>query len=74
MKQSKFFSLNWLDAAKALLLLVIATILNFIQETFIPSLKVSPEIKALLLLVVSYIIKNFFTPNEDDKLPETLKK
>jgi len=64
MKQSKFLSLNWLDLGKGLLIAILATVFNWIQETFIPSLNVSPEIKVLLVTAIAYLTKNFFQGNK----------
>lgn len=66
MKQSKFLSLNWLDLGKGFLVALIAFILNFLQETFIPSLNVSPEVKLMLITAVGYLIKNFFTAEKKE--------
>jgi hypothetical protein len=67
MKQSKFLSLNWLDLGKGLLIAILATVFNWLQETFIPALNVSPEIKVLLVTAIAYLTKNFFQGNETNK-------
>jgi hypothetical protein len=64
MKQSSFLSLNWLDLGKGLLIAILATVFNWLQETFVPSLNVSPEIKVLLVTAIAYLTKNFFTSNK----------
>jgi hypothetical protein len=61
MKESKFLSLNWLDLAKAFLVALIVLILQFAQETFIPALNISPEMKVFLITTIGYLVKNFFT-------------
>jgi len=60
MKQSKFLSLNFRDLLHVFLVALGAFLLNFAQETFIPSLDVSPEIKIGLTWVIAYIGKKFF--------------
>ena len=62
MKQSNFLSLNWLDLGKGAILAVIVFLLNFAQETWIPSLNLSPETKLLAITAIGYLLKNFFTP------------
>ena len=62
MKQSKFLSLNWRDVLRGFLLALIAFILNWLQETFIPALDVSPEVKTMILAGLAYLAKNLFTP------------
>lgn len=64
MKQSKFLSLNWLDLGKGLLIAILATFFNWLQEAFIPALNVSPEIKVLLVTAIAYLTKNFFQGNK----------
>lgn len=71
MKQSKFLSLNWLDFGKGLLIAILATVFNWLQETFIPSLNVSPEIKVLLVTAIAYLTKNFFTSNKIQSFADT---
>ncbi len=66
MKQSKFLSLNWRDLARALLVSVLAVTFEFLQNTFIPALNISPEVKTMLVMATAYLSKNFFTP-EDKK-------
>jgi len=68
MKTSNFLSLNWLDLGKAVLMVVIVAVLNWAQNTFIPSLDISPEIKVLIVTAIGYLIKNFFTPNKAEKI------
>jgi hypothetical protein len=62
MKQSNFLSLNWLDLGKGVIVAVIVFLLNFAQETWVPSLNVSPEIKLFIITGIGYLLKNFFTP------------
>jgi len=62
MKTSNFLSLNWLDLGKAVLMVIIVAVLNWLQETLIPSLNISSEIKVLIVTAIGYLIKNFFTP------------
>lgn len=62
MKQSNFLSLNWLDLGKGAIVAVIVFLLNFAQETLVPSLNTSPEVKLLLVTGIGYLLKNFFTP------------
>jgi hypothetical protein len=64
MKQSNFLSLNWGDLGKGLLIAILATVFNWLQETFIPALNVSPEIKVLLVTAIAYLTKNFFQGNK----------
>jgi uncharacterized membrane protein len=68
MNNSNFLSLNWLDLGKAVLMVIIVAVLNWLQEAFIPSLNISPEIKVLIVTAIGYLIKNFFTPTNTDKL------
>jgi len=68
MKTSAFLSLNWLDLGKGFLVALIAFILNYVQETFIPSLDISTEVKTFILAIVAYLVKNFFT-KKDAPLP-----
>ena len=62
MKQSNFLSLNWRDLGKGAILAVIVFLLNFAQETWIPSLNLSPETKLFAITAIGYLLKNFFTP------------
>ena len=61
MKNSNFLSLNWLDLGKGFLMAFIVFALNYLQETFIPSLNLSPEVKLMLITAIGYLLKNFFT-------------
>jgi len=67
MKQSNFMSLNWRDLLHTFLLVLIAAVINFLQETFIPALDISPEIKSFLLLGTAYLGKKFFEKSETGK-------
>lgn len=67
MKQSKFLSLNWLDLGKGAIVAVIVFLLNFAQETWVPSLNTSHEVKLLLITGIGYLLKNFFTPADKPK-------
>ena len=71
MKASNFLSLNWLDLGKGFLVAFLAFAINFLQETFIPSLNVSPEIKLLIITLLGYLTKNFFTRNTTSRESET---
>ena len=53
--------LNWRDIAKGFLVAFIAFALNYAQETLIPSLDISPELKTGLVMLLAYLAKNFFT-------------
>jgi len=63
MKTSKIFSLNWHDLGKGFLVAFLAFGINFLQETFVPSLNISPEIKLLIITFLGYLTKNFFSSN-----------
>lgn len=63
MKTSNFLRLNWLDLGKGFLVAFLAFGINFLQETFIPALNVSPEIKMLIITFLGYLTKNFFSSN-----------
>jgi hypothetical protein len=67
MKTSKFGALNWSDLAKGLLVAVLAFLANWAQETFIPSLNLSPDLKVMLIGAVAYLVKNFLTPQQEVK-------
>ncbi len=58
---SKLFSLNWKDLVKAFVLALIALILNFAIDYIVPNLGISPENKLLIIGVISYLLKNYFT-------------
>ena len=73
MKTSNFMSLNWLDWKKGFLVGLIAFILNFLIEVLVPSLNISPEIKVMVLAVLGYIAKNFFTKSDEQKSAEAKK-
>lgn len=60
MERSKFMRLNWRDMWKAFLLAFIAFVLNFLQETFVPSLGISAELKLIIITGLGYLGKNFF--------------
>lgn len=68
MKQSNFLSLNWLDLGKGLLMVILASFFNWMQENFVPALNISPEIKVLLVTAIAYLTKNFFQGNDTSKL------
>lgn len=67
MKKSGFLKLNWADLLKAFVVGLLAFTFNFLQETFIPALDISPELKMMALAFLGYITKNFFegVKNED---------
>jgi len=62
MKTSNFLSLNWLDVGKGAIVAVLVFLLNYAQESYIPSLDISPEIKLFIITAIGYLLKNFFTP------------
>jgi hypothetical protein len=68
MKQSKFLSLNWLDLGKGLLMVILVAFFNWLQETFVPALNISPEIKVLLITAIAYLSKNLFSGSKKDRL------
>lgn len=61
MKQSKFLTLGRRDLARAFITALIALVLEFLQNTFIPALNVDPSIKAMLITGIAYLSKNLFT-------------
>jgi len=65
MKTSKFGKLDWNDLLKGLLVAVLAFLANWLQETFIPSLSLSPDLKVMLIGVVAYLAKNLITPQKE---------
>lgn len=67
MKTSNFLSLNWRDLAKGAIVAVIVFLLNFAQETWIPSLNITPEAKIMLVTLIGYLLKNFFTKPVEKK-------
>lgn len=66
MKQSKFLRLNWSDLLKGFLVGLLAFALQFLQETFVPALNVSPEVKLILLAAIAYLTKNLFQNGSND--------
>ena len=72
MKQSNFFSLNWRDALRGLLVAVIAVVFEWLQTTFIPELNISPELKLMAITALAYLSKNFFT-KPDSKIQTLLE-
>ena len=73
MKQSNFLSLNWLDLGKGAIVAVIVFLLNFAQETWIPTLNISPDVKTMILAGLAYLAKNFFTKSDEQKADEAKK-
>jgi hypothetical protein len=65
MKTSKFGLLDWKDLGKGLLVAVLAFLANWAQETFIPSLNLSPDLKVMLIGGVAYLVKNWLTPQKE---------
>jgi hypothetical protein len=65
MKTSKFGLLNWNDLIKGLLVAVLAFLANWAQETLIPSLNLSPDLKIMLIGAVAYLVKNWLTPQKE---------
>jgi len=66
-KTSKLFSLDWLDAAKGLLVAAITAALTAILETLeAGTLTISWKKTLIVALVagISYLIKNFLTPQK----------
>lgn len=61
MKQSNFLSLNWRDLSRSALLAVLTALYYWIQETLLPGLNLSPEIKTLISGGLAYLTKNLFT-------------
>tara|TARA_R110000782_G_scaffold219806_1_gene307087 strand:+ start:39 stop:281 length:243 start_codon:yes stop_codon:yes gene_type:complete len=68
MKTSNFMSLNWLDLGKGFLVGFIAFALDFLQKVLVPSLDISAEVKVMILAAIGYLIKNFFTPADGQKI------
>jgi hypothetical protein len=68
MKQSNYLSLNGRDLLHTFILVIISSVLYFLQETFIPALNISPELKAVLVYGIAYLSKKFF---EKPALPST---
>jgi len=60
MMKSGFLRLNLADLLKTFIVAFLAFVFNFLQETFIPSLDISPELKVIALAGLGYITKNFF--------------
>jgi len=65
MKTSKFGLLDWKDLGKGVLVAILAFLANWAQNTFIPSLNVSPEVKVMLITGIAYLIKNWLTPQSE---------
>jgi hypothetical protein len=65
MKTSKFGLLDWKDLGKGVLVAVLAFLANWAQNTFIPSLNVSQEVKVMLITGIAYLIKNWLTPQSE---------
>jgi len=65
MKTSKFGLLDWKDLGKGILVAVLAFLANWAQETFIPSLNLSPDLKVMLIGGVAYLVKNWLTPQSE---------
>lgn len=66
MKASKIFSINWLDVLKGLILGVIASFLDQVLSYLMDPnyhLTWASAKRMLVIAVVSYLIKNFFTPS-----------
>lgn len=67
MKTSGFLTINWLDLGKGAIVAILVFLLNFAQETWIPSLNIDPAIKLLIITLIGYLIKNFFTKSKEEK-------
>jgi len=65
MKTSKFGLLDWKDLGKGILVAILAYLANWAQNTFIPSLNVSSEVKVMLITGIAYLIKNWLTPQNE---------
>lgn len=65
MKTSKFLQLDLNDLLKGLLVAVLAFLANWAQETLIPSLNLSPDLKVMLIGGVAYLVKNWLTPQKE---------
>lgn len=61
MKQSNFLSLGWRDLARAFATAAIAFILQFLQDTLIPSLNLPIGVKTMIITGIAYLSKNLFT-------------
>lgn len=61
MKQSKFLSLGWRDLLRAFAIAALAFLFNFLQESFVPALNLSPEIKVMIISALAYLAKNLGT-------------
>jgi len=67
MEKSGFLKLNWSDLFKTFLVAFLAFAFSFLQETFIPALNISPELKLMILAGLGYITKNFFEGKKEVK-------
>jgi hypothetical protein len=65
MKTSKFLQLNWNDLLKGMAVSVLAFLANWAQQTFIPSLDLSPDVKVMLVTGIAYLVKNWLTPEKE---------
>jgi len=65
MKTSKLGLLDWKDLVKGVLVAILAFLANWAQNTFIPSLNISPEVKVMLVAGVAYLTKNWLTPQSE---------
>lgn len=61
MKQSNFLSLNWRDLLRAFVVAALAFLFNFLQESFVPALNISPELKLTIITALAYLAKNLGT-------------
>lgn len=57
MKQSKFLSINFRDLFHVFIVSAIAFLLDFAQQTLIPSLNISPELRGFLFMSATYLGK-----------------
>jgi hypothetical protein len=48
-------------------MVIIVAILNWLQQTFIPALNISPEIKVLLVTAIAYLTKTFLQVLDENK-------
>lgn len=67
MKTSRFLNLNFSDLLKGLLTAILSFLAYYAQDTLIPNLGLSEDLKIALSAAVGYLIKNFFTPQKEVK-------
>ena len=67
MKQSNFKSLNLRDLLHVLGVTVGGVLLNYVQETLLPSLNIDPTLKGLISFGIVYLAKKFFQKPTETK-------